>query len=435
MRRIQRNWVNNKAWEFVLVAFLVQVGGAFAQTYTITDLGAVGGTSSESRGMNGSGDVVGDYDPGLGAYMRAFYYHNGLNVSLPTVSGPYAIANAINHANQIVGESSVGGSGGPGFDIHAFFYTNGSAADLGTLGGNYAGGYSSARAINQGGDIVGESTVSAANKSSIHAMLYRGGAKTDLGALGGDYSSANGINASGLIVGETDVVLQGTTNIHAFVYTNGTMIDLDTLPGGTYSSARAINDSGVIVGESEVLVSGSPNLHAFVYRNGIMTDIGTFGGDSSSANAVNSAGDVVGYAYEPNGVSDAFLYRGSGLIRLSSLISPNSGWTNLTIAAGINDLGQIAGSGLLANGDYHAFLLAPVVPQTLSLRPLAVLANGQFELQVQGTPGQSFVLQASTNLIDWLGLSTNTLSGTVTNLTDTSAPGYSFRYYRAQLQP
>jgi probable HAF family extracellular repeat protein len=45
---------------------------------------------------------------------------------------------------------------------------------------------------------------------------------------------------------------------------------------------------------------------------------------------------------------------------LNSLIPPNSGWT-LSEAFGINDTGQITGTGAI-NGATHAFLLNPVVP-------------------------------------------------------------------------
>jgi hypothetical protein len=61
-------------------------------------------------------------------------------------------------------------------------------------------------------------------------------------------------------------------------------------------------------------------------------------------------------------------------------------------------------------------------------------APGQFVLQLQGQPGVRYYLQDSTNLLNWLTFSTNTLtcSGTL-NITNSSAGNASF--YRALWSP
>ncbi len=58
-----------------------------------------------------------------------------------------------------------------------------------------------------------------------------------------------------------------------------------------------------------------------------------------------------------------------------------------------------------------------------------------FYYAVQGYPGQTVVIQASTNLTQWLPVSTNTLQGTALTLSDPLSPGRDQRYYRAQLKP
>src|SRR5262249_11668421 len=140
--------------------------------------------------------------------------------------------------------------------------------------------------------------------------------------------------------------------------TGGSMVDLGTL-GGNYSCAKGVNDAGTIVGEAETVIGGTTMLHAFRYRDGIMTDLGTLGGVTSSASAINSAGLIVGYATDTNEVANAFLYDGSKMINLITLLPSNSGWTNLASADGINDAGQIIGSGYLADGDFQGYLLTP----------------------------------------------------------------------------
>lgn len=419
---------------FTWLVFGLPVLG-FGQAYTITDLGTLGGSYSEAHGINNSGAVAGDWDPGSSPFTRAFYYQHGTSSDLGTLGGIYAVAYGINDANQVVGEASLAGD----LNIRAFIWSNGVMSSLGVLGGSY----SSAHGIDKFGQVVGESSINPSSPNTVYAFIYTGGGMTSpagLQPLGGNYSSANSINSAGVIVGQTSVVpANGVTNIHAFVYTNGlgVMRELGTLGGG-YSNARAINDAGIIVGEAEVVIGGVTNLHAFVYTNGVgvMRDLGTFGGSASSASAINSANQVVGYAYDPSSTSEAFLYDGSNMLNLIDYVPASAGWTNLVSADGINDAGQITGSGLLTNGAYHAFLLTPAAPR-ITLGWPTMLPNGQFQLSVQGMPGLRFAILVSTNLslASWISLYTNTLSGTSTNYADTAAGGWACRYYRAQWLP
>ncbi len=338
----------------------------FGQAYSITDLGARGGFYSEAHGISPSAGVVGEFEPTNSFYQRAFYYHDETNVDIGSL-GPnniYAIAYAINSSNVIVGESS---PFDPNVAIRAFSYSNGVMSDLGTLAGtNIQGGYSSAHGINKLGQVVGEATTTVAFNAPTHAVLYSAGSRTDLGTLGGNYSNGRGINDSGVIVGETDAASQGVTNLHAFVYTNGAMHDLGTL-GGAYSSAAAINNAGDIVGEAETVSNSVTYLHAFRYRNGVMQDLGTLGHLTSSASAINSAGQIVGYVSNTDKDLNAFLYNGSAMLNLNDYLPPDSGWLSLATADGINDAGEITGAGTLTNGEYHAYLLSPVGPLTVTI--------------------------------------------------------------------
>jgi hypothetical protein len=56
-------------------------------------------------------------------------------------------------------------------------------------------------------------------------------------------------------------------------------------------------------------------------------------------------------------------------------------------------------------------------------------------LQLSGMPGKSYVLEASTNLVNWVPLSTNQAPSTVLNLTDPSISGFPYRFYRAVQLP
>ena len=118
---------------------------------------------------------------------------------------------------------------------------------LGTLGGSYTNPY----AINNNGQVVGESQTASGD---YDAFLYSG-TMVDLGLLVLDqYRStcyALGINRSGQVVGYC-LTVDGDQS--AFLYSGGTMMDLNdlaSLPRGTLTSAVGINDYGQIVANGE----------------------------------------------------------------------------------------------------------------------------------------------------------------------------------------
>jgi hypothetical protein len=66
-----------------------------------------------------------------------------------------------------------------------------------------------------------------------------------------------------------------------------------------------------------------------------------------------------------------------------------------------------------------------------SLQPMAIrinmLPSKQAALTLTGPPGNTLILQASTNLINWVNLQTNTPPF---SFTDSQAPNYRTRFYR-----
>src|SRR5947209_372241 len=77
---------------------------------------------------------------------------------------------------------------------------------------------------------------------------------------------------------------------------------------------------------------------AFLWQNGVITDLGR-NSISTEPHAINNLGQIVG-----TDNNHAFIYNGGTFSDLNTLIDPASGWT-LSSASGINDLGQIVGSG------------------------------------------------------------------------------------------
>ena len=300
---------------------------AAAQTYTATDLGTLGGDSSEALAINNPGQVVGYATtvPGSDALEHPFVWSNGQMID---ITGTFGRATGVNNSGTVTGFAF----GLPQTsNTHAFSYVSGILKDLGTLPGGGTAPFSEANAINGSGVIVGT--------SKSQGMIYENGAMSgfsDQAAL-----NAYAVNSNGDIVG----ILQ---NAHAFLFSGNNMKDLGTFDGskGTSSAPNAINDAGQIVGSS--FYSGNAVQHAFLYQNGSMSDLGTLYGGYSIANGINNAGDIVG---ESDGAG--FLYHNGVMIDLNT-VSSGSG-LHILRARAINDLGQIVGLA----GD-HAVLLTPV---------------------------------------------------------------------------
>jgi hypothetical protein len=71
----------------------------------------------------------------------------------------------------------------------------------------------------------------------------------------------------------------------------------------------------------------------------------------------------------------------------------------------------------------------------MKLASVAPLTNGLKRLSFTAPVGQVCVLQASTNLVHWTDLATNTITDNPAEFTDPDAPRFSHRFYRVLKQP
>jgi hypothetical protein len=72
-----------------------------------------------------------------------------------------------------------------------------------------------------------------------------------------------------------------------------------------------------------------------------------------------------------------------------------------------------------------------IVPGNNVITDAQRLANGMFTLRFYGESGTNYVVQGSTNLVNWLPLTTNQISGLgYLEFTDTSSTNYDRRFYR-----
>jgi probable HAF family extracellular repeat protein len=338
--------MNSNRWRVFLAALVLVLATAPAlarrePAYDVVDLGTLGGSVSEAFGINASGQVVGNAQDTSGVY-RAFVY-SGTAMSAPSVPGTQSTARAVDPSGAIAGYYYDGAYEG-------FSNPGGHVTDVGTLGGDYSVAY----ALSSAGHVVGSSLTATDDE---HAFLWSNGVITDINAFGGEYSSARGVNASGTAVGFS-YLPNGA--FHAFVRAGAVVTDLGTL-GGDYSQANAINDAGQVVGEA--YLAGNTKVHGFLWTgSGGLRDLGELGAFYSMAMAVDStATRIVGRAAVPNHtgyiVYHAFVYTAGRMQDLNKMIPKGTGWV-LQEATGVNDAGQIAGTGTI-HGQTHAFLLNP----------------------------------------------------------------------------
>lgn len=179
---------------------------------------------------------------------------------------------------------------------------------------------------------------------------------------GSTYSSANAVNDTGnLVAGDSSndgFVGAAVWKINAA--NQATVVALPEIVARA-SSARDVNSVGQIVGFSDTTLTSpdpaNPNtVHAVLWQTNsggayVVTDLGAPPGlPYSEANAINNAGQVVGFAVSsaalPNFQQAGFVWDSvNGMRDLNSLLPAASGW-QITNAYDINDSGQIVGNGL-----------------------------------------------------------------------------------------
>jgi len=232
--------------------------------------------------------------------------------------------------------------------------------------GNLGGGGTIAFGVNNRGDIVGYGHTA---DLSIRAFLWQNGTITAITATNPRFSDALwAINEKGVAVGTDNAeqklwkdgtwapigVEGGQADINKFgdvagtrftgnatrgyAFLDGVMYQIPSLGPASEislsSSGNAINDKGVVVGGAQVTFGVT---HAYAWQNGTMTDLGTLGGNISVATDVNSHGVIVGQSSDASNVLRAFVYdRGS--------MQPVCGISQASDAQAINDHGAIVGN-------------------------------------------------------------------------------------------
>jgi probable HAF family extracellular repeat protein len=340
-----------------------------------TELGNLpGGANSAISGLNARGWIAGvsqngETDPVLGfPNAHAVLWTEQDPIDLGTLGGFQSNAVSVNDYGQVVGFSAVDTTPDPfsflGATTHAFLWEKGIMRDLGTLGGPDSfpglGGINQQRDLVVGASYLNSIPNETTGLPTLNPFLWKDGTMLDLGTLGGTFGSASVANNKGQVTGLSN--LAGDTTQHSFFWEAGVMTDLGTL-GGPKVTANWLNDAGEIVGASDRPTPGV--FGAFYWKNGGMKFLGTVGSDPcSNARAINAHGQIVGSSSDCSYPLHAFLYENDGpMVDLNTLVKFSSGFQML-IAYNINDLGEIAGTGVPSGCNNidtcgHLFLLVP----------------------------------------------------------------------------
>jgi probable HAF family extracellular repeat protein len=275
---------------------------------------------------------------------------------LGTVGGGESYPYAINNAGQVVGQSGTAGPYG-----HAFLWEDGTMQDLTVTGNN-----SLANGVNEHGRVVGWVVASGAT----HSHYWEFGSAYSI-SMSLSNNQAYDVNEHDQIVGFTWTAAGA---YRAYLWDDWAWQDLGTL-GGSQSMAYGINDGTQVVGEADTAAGLS---HAFVWEGETIGDLGTLGGDESCANAINAGGLVVGWADTADQFQHAFSWQGGAMADLGTL---DGDWSR---ASGVNNAGQIVGAAdVLGHWAGHAFLWEDGV---------------MYDLNDLVLPGSDWILEAATDI-------------------------------------
>jgi probable HAF family extracellular repeat protein len=199
----------------------------------------------EASGINNLGQVIGNYSATASSYGAFITGPNGIGMStLGSLGGSSTVTKGINDSGQVVGWSYLSGNS----TEHAFITgANGVGMnDLGTLGGSRSDAYS----INNSGQVVGMS-YKADGSADAFITGANGVGMTAIGTPGG---MAQSINDLGQVVG---VWASGNGTVDSFLYSSGVITDLSLLDpvvsaGWTNLWAWDINNNGQIVGQGTI---------------------------------------------------------------------------------------------------------------------------------------------------------------------------------------
>lgn len=280
-----------------------------APSYTSIDF--PGADKTALFGINGAGDIVGDFTFSTGGQIHGFRLSGGAYIRIDVPNSTFTRPEAINDSGAIVGVYQADNSATK--KIHGFLLTGGSFSAIDFPGANET----MAMGIDNHEDIVGGyctgSDTCYPDGQNVHGFLLTGGAFSTIDFPGAIFTELAGI-AGGAILGR----YAGPDGVfHLFVLKNGEFSSID-FPGATETppfffraKAGGLNQNGEIASyycSAPVCSLSSGTIHAFIVSGGGTPLSFDFPGATETFAAdVNANGAVVGLYFAPDGRDHGFL--------------------------------------------------------------------------------------------------------------------------------
>ncbi|MBI5507868.1 MAG: thrombospondin type 3 repeat-containing protein [Deltaproteobacteria bacterium] len=315
-----------------------------------------GGVDTAPAAITVNGLIAGNSESAAGTAVSAVTWSVGLDgvatapAGLPALPGvpaqSFSAAFGANVMGHVVGQA-LNAAG----VLVAVMWDAAGATELLGLGGRSS--FSAAYDVNDQGWIAGESeNVSFEPHAVIWVMQADGSvaAPFDVGVVAGEfastpYSSARAINLGGIVVGEAQAmppsVHAGVVRAVAWKVSATDLlagpVDLGTLPGHESATALSVNESGVIVGES---MGQNGAVHAVRWRVDPITAALIAGpvdlGPTGSASDVTNAGRICGAQLDTASVWDVAAIPANNADPVTAVVAQ-------TAAMSINEAGQVVG--------------------------------------------------------------------------------------------
>jgi probable HAF family extracellular repeat protein len=356
------NPIRRLATRRVLLLFSCAVftagAGRAEVTYSVRDLGSLGGASARAYAINDAGWVVGEAETREG-HVRAFLWTPEAGMQdLGSLGGASSRAFAINERGEAAGEAQ---------DESGRFRPFRWSADYGMEALPTPPGIRDGfvYAMNNFGVLVGGSDGPAGPRAlvwSVDGVATPAPLDRFFGGV------AHAVNDLGVIAGRAE--LPGSAEQVGRAFLIGADGEWRTPAGGAYdgadSAALALNARGEAVGYR----ANGRSLQAVWFSpdpSEAPRGIDTLDNVYSVAYDINDRGEVVGlFSSSPEDDDRAFVWRDGAMLDLNEWIESAEPW-HLVEARGINNRGEIVGYGLLHERE-RAVLLTPR-PKTGAARP------------------------------------------------------------------
>ena len=331
---------------------------------TIIEAPLAPGSQIHGHAINEAGHVCGHFQTGLSSLKDAFIWMGRSQIIPLEPTAGIVESNATDVANGggVNGADVVAGS--YNLDdgmLRAFVHDGSQFITLDPLpGGNWSFG----EGMNAAGIVVGDSHD--LTKQTRDAVRWQRGNPSALEGLQGQIRGATDINEAGQITGW---MIHPVTGI-GFLWDETVVTELGPVPNGQSSSPQAMNENGTIVGYGRIPCDCTPHAfmrRAFLWSKGEWTMLGALPGLAESfAYGVNNNRQVVGHCWNFGSSSAAFLWEDGVMRDLNSLVAPSLG-LQLMVAWSINDAGQIIADACCIGDSLAIVVLSPKAPPPADL--------------------------------------------------------------------